>query len=655
MRICLASSEHSGWGGIGHETRRLASLLGEAGHEVTLIQAAAGADLRPAPAARVREFFTQPSPELARFDFAAAQHRDSAAVMEAIEAAYGSGPGPDYMEVIDYHANGLVALQARQAGHPLLRDTLIGVRAAAPTELLSVHDGTLYQPGIELVAALEREQFRLADRLVWRGGDTLNVYRRYYADFDLPEAVLIPPPFEPPASPPTPEPRDPERPLELLFIGRLQRFKGALDLVEACLGLDDDNWRLTMIGADTETAPAGQSVRMTIEAMCGDDPRVILVGPLPYEELQRRLAQYDLLVVASTLEVWGNVAVEAMQAGVPVLTSPVGGPGGYVEHGVSGWHIDDLGPAPIRRALSRLLANRAEVERVRTSGEVYEEFLRITDPGATKRGYEELLGSARPRPSRPAVGTDQPLVTGVIPYYRSSDYIEEAVGSLLGQSHSNLEVLIVNDGSFEEEDGVLDRLATDPRVEVVTQLNGGEPAARNLGASLARGEYLAMLDADNALEEDFVARALAMLRADPSLAYVTSWLRYVRPDGSAPDEALGYAPLGNRVVSADSNESSDSNNWDGDAIALLPRRLFFELGYRYERLAGMQSDWELYRHLREDGRFGAVIPEPLARYRVDPGSLSRAYELGLHQRTWGEARTRRVQRSTRWTKEAADG
>jgi len=164
-----------------------------------------------------------------------------------------------------------------------------------------------------------------------------------------------------------------------------------------------------------------------------------------------------------------------------------------------------------------------------------------------------------------------------------------------------------------------------------------------------------MLDADNALEEDFVARALAMLRADPSLAYVTSWLRYVRPDGSAPDEALGYAPLGNRVVSADSNESSDSNNWDGDAIALLPRRLFSELGYRYERLAGMQSDWELYRHLREDGRFGAVIPEPLARYRVDPGSLSRAYELGLHQRTWGEARTRRVQRSTRWTKEAADG
>ena len=289
MRICLASSEHGWWGGIGYETRRLATLLGATDHEVTLIQAGESNPdgPRPAPPAGVREVFAQPSPELARIDFACDLHRSSAAVMEAIEGAYEGGPGPDYLEVIDYHANGLVPLQARRAGHPLLRDTLIAVRASATAELLAVHDGTLYQPEMELVAALEREQFRLADRLVWRGGDTLNVYRRYYADLDLPEAALIPAPFERPASPPAPPPGDTDRPLEILFVGKLQRVKGALDLVEACLGLDDEGWRLTMIGADTETAPAGQSVRMTIEAMCGDDPRVSLLEPLPHDELQR--------------------------------------------------------------------------------------------------------------------------------------------------------------------------------------------------------------------------------------------------------------------------------------------------------------------------------------------------------------------------------
>jgi glycosyltransferase involved in cell wall biosynthesis len=250
--------------------------------------------------------------------------------------------------------------------------------------------------------------------------------------------------------------------------------------------------------------------------------------------------------------------------------------------------------------------------------------------------------------------TDQSLVTAIVPYHHASAHVEEAVSSLLTQSHRNLEVLVINDGSFEEEDEVLDRLARDRRVEVVTQLNSGESSARNLGALLARGEYLAMLDADNILEPDFVARALETLRFDPSLAYVTCWLRHIWPDGSWADGA-GYAPLGNRVLSGDSYDSYESNNWDGDAIALFPRHLFSELGFRYEPVAGLQADWELYRHLRQDGRFGAVIPAQLARYRIRPDSLSRGYELAIQQRSWGEARARRRKRMTRWTAEVADG
>lgn len=656
MKICLVSSEHSPWGGIGHSLWALAATLGSR-HEVTLVEAWGSDDRRPRRTAPpgVRQAFAEPSPDLQRMAFSCDAHRRSAAVLETIERAYGDC-GPDYLEVPDYLGHGLVPLQARKAGHPLLRDTLFGVRASATAELVSLHEGTLYQPGIELVAALEREQLRLADRLLWRGGDTLSLYRRYYSDIDLPEAVRVPPPLDRPPSPPVSRARDLDRPLEILFVGRLQRIKGALDLVEACLGLEADDWRLTMIGADTATAPAGQSVVLTIEAMCGDDPRINIEGPLPHEELQERWAEYDLLVAPSTLEIWGNVTVEAMRAGLPVLTTPVGGPAEIVEHGVTGWHTEGLGAGAIRQALNRLLANRDEVERVRASGAVYERFLRLTDPELVLEGYDRLLNpagspfSAQRRRGR----ADRELVTGVVPYHRSSAYVEEAVGSLLGQSHRNLEVLIVNDGSFEEEDDVLDRLASDPRVEVVTQLNGGEPSARNLGACLARGEYVAMLDADNVLEEDFVSLALETLRSDPALSYVTCWLRFIAPDGSDL-ESGGYAPLGNRVVGADSSESAESDNWDGDAIALFPRRIFAELGYRYEAAAGMQSDWELYRHLREDGRFGAVIPGLLAKYRVRPDSLSRTYEPALYQRTWRESRTRRRKRSTRWTAEGSDG
>lgn len=647
MRICLISSEESPWGGLGQAARRTAELLATR-HEVTLVHSHSFAGRHEIePSYGVREVFAEIGPDLEAAVFACEDHRRSAAVLQAIERAYGPS-GPEYLEVSDYRAHGLVPLQARRAGHPLLRDTLIAVNVCSTAELICLHDGTSNQPDMQLIAELEREQLRLADRLTWRGGDTLEVYRRYYRDVSLPEAVLIRPYLERPPEPPRPVPRDPGEPLRILFVGRLQRFKGATDLVEACLRLPGDDWQLTMIGADTETAPMGQSVRLTIEEMCGDDPRVRIEDPVPHDELQGRWAEHDLLAIASTFEVWGNVAVEAMRAGLPVLTTPVGGPAEIVEHGVTGWQASGLGAEAIGAELSRLLEDREELGRVRSSGAIYERFLRLTDPEEVLAGYEALFASAASRPAkRPATACEEPLATAIVPYHRSSAYVEEAVGSLLAQTHRALEVLIVNDGSFEEADEVLDRLGGEPRVSVVTQLNRGEPAARNLGARLARGEYLAMLDADNVLEPEFLATAIEMLRAEPQLGYVTCWLRMILADGSGQADPSLYAPLGNSVV------DDDSFNWDGDALAVLPRRLFAERGYEYEPTSGMQSDWELYRQLRQDGVFGAVIPAPLARYRIHPGSLMRSHEEELHRRSWDEARVRRGLRGVRWTAEVA--
>lgn len=645
MKICLVSSEHSPWGGLGHSLRRLAVLLARQ-HEVTLIHSCNFDGRRPiSPSEGVREVAAEVGPELARAVFANEHHRRAAAVLEAIERAYGSA-GPDYLELADYHAPGLVALQARRAGHRLLRDTLVGIRVSSTAELLTLHDQTFEQPGMQLTADLEREQLRLADRLVWAGGDTLDLYRRYYAGLALPQATLIRRPLAAPASPPSPDRRPTDRPLRILFVGRLQRLKGAIDLVEACLGLEPDDWELTMIGADTPTAPMGQSVRMTIEAMCGEDPRVRIEDALPQEEVQRCWAEHDLLVVPSRFEVWGNVALEAMRAGLPILTTPVGGLAEIVEPGVSGWHTDGVGAEPVRRALTRLLRDREELELVRSSGAPYERFLHLCDPEAILDSYDRLLTAAPRRRGTRRRPPEEPTATAIVPYHASSEYVEETVDSLLAQTHGDLDVLIVNDGSFEPADDVLGRLAADPRVSVVAQLNRGEPSARNLGARLARGEFLVMLDADNVLEPEFVSRAIELLRAEPDLAYATCWLRLVDVAGAPMPDARAYAPLGNRV------SGEEVVNWDGDALAVLPRRLFTELGYGYEPASGLQSDWELYRCLRDDGRFGAVIPECLASYRVHARSLLRVHKEAIHRRSWDEAMTRRRLRPYRWTAEA---
>ncbi|MGB7686199.1 MAG: glycosyltransferase [Solirubrobacterales bacterium] len=649
MRICFVSSERSPWGGIGHSLRNLTTLLASR-HEVTLIHSGADpAEYRPEPAPGVREVFADLG-ELANVAFACDDHRRSAAALAAIELAYEGSEGPDYLEVCDYRAHGLVALQARRAGNPLLKDTLVGVRLASTVELISLHDGATSAEA-RLVSDLEREQFRLADRVLWHGGDTLDLYRRYYSDLEFPEAVRIRPPLEVPVSGLSPPPSDPGGPLKLLYVGRLQRSKGAIDLVEACLGLPLDEWELTMIGVDTATAPVGQSVRATIEALCGEDPRVRLVGLLSHEELQRHFAAHDLLVIPSRFEPWSSVAIEAMRGDVPILATPVGGAAEIVDPGVTGWHTDGLGPEALARALSGLLEDREAIERIRSSGAVRERVRALTGPHGVLAAYEQIaedgsrIRSSQGEASYRSATSEkaEPLVSAVVPYYRSFPYAEDAVSSLLHQTHRNLEVLIVNDGSFEPGDEILARLSAEPRVTVVTQLNKGEAGARNLGARLATGKYLAMLDADNAFEPEFVSRAVAILEREPELAYVTCWLNLVDPDDVPTGQT--YVPLGNSVP------AEDTINLDGDTIAVIPRRLFADLGYHYEPISALQSDWELYRSLRGDGRFGVVIPESLARYRVVPESLSRTHDGPIRQRSWDEARARLRLRGTRWTAE----
>jgi glycosyltransferase involved in cell wall biosynthesis len=643
MRLCLISSEHDRHGGLGAALEQLAKLLARE-HEVTVVYAyGTGApDLGAEKPAGPRHFVADPS-RLPPIAFACDDHARSAAVMLAIEEAYGDTP-PDYLEVGDYRGHGLVPLQARNSGHRSLRGSTIGVRLYGAIEAICMQDGTWRQPGNRILFDFEREVLRLADFVLWPGGDVLELYRRFLG-FTLPAAERLPWPLEQPAVPPQPEPRATTEPLRILYAGRLQRVKGVLELVEACMGLRGDDWSLAMVGGDTNTAPLGRSVRETIETMAAGDSRVALLERIPREELQGIFMQHDLLAVPSRFEVWPNIALEAMRAGLPVLATPVAGLTEIVDNGVTGWHTKGNGRVAIAAALEYLLANRDEVERVRASGEIFRRFERLTAPEPILAGYRELL-DRRPNPPtlQRSPRPSEPLVTGIVPYYGEHEFVGEAVGSLLAQTHRNLEVTIVNDGSFDAEDVVLAKLAEDPRVRVLTQLNDGEQSARNFGLVDAEGDYVAMLDADNVFEPEFVERAVAMLEAEPELAYVTCWLRFVGERAAL--EAIGtegVAPLGNGV------RSDDAINSDGDTIAVMPRRLFAQLGYRYDELSAMASDWALYRVLRDDGRFGGVIPEQLAIYRVRDDSLSHDVAGQSHTLSWDETLSSRRARMSQWT------
>lgn len=106
-----------------------------------------------------------------------------------------------------------------------------------------------------------------------------------------------------------------------------------------------------------------------------------------------------------------------------------------------------------------------------------------------------------------------PLVSIIIPAYNVEKYIEECVLSCMKQTYTNIEILVVDDGSLDDTPAIIDRLAVqDNRVIPIHQKNAGVSAARNAGIKASKGEYLIFVDGDDYLASDFVDYMLDLVR-----------------------------------------------------------------------------------------------------------------------------------------------
>jgi glycosyltransferase involved in cell wall biosynthesis len=112
-----------------------------------------------------------------------------------------------------------------------------------------------------------------------------------------------------------------------------------------------------------------------------------------------------------------------------------------------------------------------------------------------------------------------PLVTIIIPAYNASKYINETLNSVLEQSFSDFEILIIDDGSTDD---LCDKVRQfkDERILYYYQENKGVSAARNFGFSKAKGKYVVFFDADDVMGDNFLQSRLAELECDDRLNFV---------------------------------------------------------------------------------------------------------------------------------------
>jgi glycosyltransferase involved in cell wall biosynthesis len=594
-------------------------------------------------------FVAEPSDEEAA-PWSDVMHCYGARVYERLKEVYPDG-GPDLIEFPDYLGEAFVTLQAALALDPFLQDTRVCVRIHTSAEMCRVLDGYYgHDPHLHAQHAMERFSLAHADRVIWQGGDVLGTYQRFYGAGALAPASRIRYPYLGPAARPGDDAGfSPGEPLRVLYAGRLERRKGVANLVRAVTGMERRDFRLTLLGGDTFTAPLGVSMREFLSLAIADDERVTLREGLTREAVADAIREHDAVVIPSLWECWPYAALEALHLNRPILATPVGGLVELVEPGRSGWLACGSDGVALEDALEALVDRGGELGEMVRREQPSARGRALSDEREILDGYQALVRS-RPRWAsrpRPHPGGRPALVSAIVPYFRLSGYVAETVESLLAQSYPRIEIVLVNDGSFEEEDWVLAEIAGRLPVVVVTQMNAGLGAARNFGVLQSRGRYVFPLDADNVAEPEFVARCVEILEQRPDVAYVTSWSRYIEADGTLRRGTnRGYQPLGNHAA------LNAEENVAGDAAAVLRRRLF-DAGFRYSEELASFEDWHLYRELQRAGHFGAVIPERLLRYRLREDSMQAEIAQPKRARLRGEIEARIRENAIRWTSPSA--
>jgi glycosyltransferase involved in cell wall biosynthesis len=215
-----------------------------------------------------------------------------------------------------------------------------------------------------------------------------------------------------------------------------------------------------------------------------------------------------------------------------------------------------------------------------------------------------------------------PLVSVIIPAYNAEATIAETLESAIAQSESDTEIIIVNDGSTDGTAEIIRQYAErDQRIVSIAQPRAGVASARNAAIAVARGEYIAPLDADDLWHPRKLERQLGVFaRASTDVALVYNWSRRIRPDGTDTGVAP-YPSFEGWVL----HRHLDDNFISNGSTPLIRTAVLRPLGYEERlRAAGNEGCEDYLMQLKIARRFRfACAPAYLTGYRMTRNGMSR--------------------------------
>lgn len=213
-----------------------------------------------------------------------------------------------------------------------------------------------------------------------------------------------------------------------------------------------------------------------------------------------------------------------------------------------------------------------------------------------------------------------PKISVITPVYNGEKYIVQAMDSLLAQTYTDWESIIIDDGSNDSTPRILQQY-TDPRIRIIRQQNAGEAGARNTGLLHATGEYIAYLDADDYYTPNALADLTDFLDKHPEYGMAYSNGRICDSDGNFIMTLTDIRPgifTGNVL-----NQVVVSSNLVTVPTCTMTRRsVICELGLQFDRKRGLGTDWDFWIHLAAHAQFG-YLDRMTCTYRVHRQNITR--------------------------------
>lgn len=621
-------------GGIGTYVENCAAMFAKAGDDVTVIvRSLNGNKVEKAKEGYRIVRFQQGEGEAYQhlgYDNALA-YQYYEVIMQMIEK-YGK---PDIIEMQEYNAYGQYIIQNKLMLQGQLKDIPLVVHLHTPAfETLRVNQFNTYELPFYWIGEMEKfcikgadalvcpSQF-LADKLQYLVKDKIKVIN---LPFNIDEEELK-----------KYNENNIEKPEKktILYFGRTEYRKGIVQFVKGAQKLWDKGYdfKLKIIGGDTRLESKGTMVGEDLKkkyAKYIESGNLEMLAPIPHLELIPHILSATAVTVPSLYENFPNTCIYGMWLGKPMLVSKSGGQAEMVqESGKNGLIFDWDKEGDLEEKLEQILNMSDDAlnvmgenakkrinslcnmdDNLKKRREFFEEVIRNKEKQKTEFPFVEEMPKDEYTTHYEG---EKDLLSVVIPYYNLGKTLPETIESIKNSNYKKYEIIIVNDGSTDEESiKVLEDYKNDKQIRIINIANKGLANARNVGAKEAKGEFVAFIDADDKIDSTFYRRAIDILHQYKNVSYVYSWVQYF--EGSTAvwptfNVHIPYLLCANMLA----------------AFVVIRKNDFLNFGQNRIKMEYGMEDYDGWVSLAEHGCLGVSIPEKLNIYRVRKDSMSRQF------------------------------